>query len=141
MKSIFISMLLISSMIVSGCRNSGPVAVAAPVDTSASEYLLPAVGDVMELVNIMWPSVNTTFVIVKEPEDPFGIAFISGLREYGYAVSENNTDENGVQLSYITETSGNEYDLTLLVDKSLICRSYAPSRDGLTPTSLWTRRE
>ncbi len=90
-----------------------------------------------------------TYILLKQPTtDGFGVIFVAGLREKGYAVSEFNPkgkETKGVPLFYVLDQAGEAenllYRLTIQAGSQTMSRAYKEQGRKIVPVSYWARKE
>jgi len=106
-----------------------------------------ATDTVRQLVTL-YPPAKTRFALkhaVATP-DVFGRAFVQGLRNRGYALSEFDPkakDQEGLPLHYVLDqaTGTNLYRVTILIGDQSITRQYVEQNNVVAPAGYWTRKE
>jgi type IV secretion system protein TrbH len=97
--------------------------------------------DAVERLVTLYPPARTRLALGQDLSDPFGVAFVQGLRTAGYAIREGaapETDEPAeesaedsssaeVPLSYLVDGAGEVSRLTVVVGSTELHRAYSYS--------------
>ena len=116
--------------------------------------------DALRQLKKVYPPATTRFNLMHNVADPFGNAFVEGLRSSGYAIAEVHPDllpkavaeravevtrlitaEQGIPLSYIVDHNSGLFHLSLRIKNKTISRGYMVSDGALHPASAWTVKE
>ncbi|MFY8352902.1 hypothetical protein AAEU29_20350 [Pseudoalteromonas sp. SSM20] len=141
--------ILILLVIVTGCAKApkqfGDFTTNNAVNNSYIANFLAK--DVINQIDILYPSAKTTLYFKHETADKFGTALVKNMREFGYGVTEfstpeddleNTTTPSGLSVAYIIDhLSDKQIIITIFVNQKPISRLYDTSQENVRPLGEW----
>lgn len=146
MRQFLPALLLCLAMV--GCAPMRPAANVADLHGDIPSQTLAQ--DAVVKLGEIFPPAKTQLYFTRTADDAFGHAFVTGLREKGYAVVEATGDPTGVQsqhnglpVAYIIDpiVGGTDYRLSLMIGGGVLSRAYSIYQGGSVDGGAWTYRE
>lgn len=141
--------LLALLLLATGCAKTPKEFGDFTTSTSTSNSYIAEflANDVINQIDLLYPSAKTTLYFRHETSDKFGTALIKNMREFGYGVTEfiapedNNattTKPSGLSVAYIIDhLSDKQLIITIYVNKKPISRLYDTSQENVRPLGEW----
>jgi hypothetical protein len=135
-------------LILAGCAPTRPMPNVADLRGNIPSQTL-AEDAVLQLSRV-FPPAKTRLYFTRTADDAFGRAFVTGLRETGYAVEDaasgspgDQAQHAGVPVSYIIDPIAGDagYRLSLMVGEGVLSRAYSVYQDGSVGGGAWAYRE
>lgn len=135
-------------LILAGCAPTRPLSNVADLRGNIPSQTL-AEDAVLQLSRV-FPPAKTQLYFTRTADDAFGRAFVTSLREAGYAVADTASSLSGDQgqptglpVSYIIDpiAGDTDYRLSLMVGGGVLSRAYSVDQDGSVGGGAWVYRE